>query len=149
MQSLYRGYKDWQVSKERYWVGVDESKIGWYPGYFDGCPGGGPITPDMDDASKINGRPTTFYNDDPMELWVGGGGEGAPGADAPSPMELSPTAYGQGGIGGMGGGGGGGSGEINPNLDFSKYTISGRSFGFGGVGGNGSDGAPGCILVYY
>lgn len=131
------------------WPGVDEGTSRKYPGYYDGCPGGCPIVPGTADPSKMNGTPCEFFDTGLLELWIGNGGEGARGADAPSPMDISATAYGQGGIGGMGGAGGGGAGALNPNLDFSDYYVSGGNGGSGGLGGNGSDGAPGCILVYY
>lgn len=118
----------------------------YFPEYYDGFGGGGPITAATQNPESCNGGKTII---DGTEITIGNGGKGAPGTDAPSPFELNPTAYGQGGIGGLGGGGGGSAGALNENYDWSGYTIKLAFGGAGGDGGKGSAGAPGCILVYY
>ena len=79
-------------------------------------------------------------------ITLGDGGQGFNGLDAPSPLSLSETAYGQGGIGGHGGAGAGSTGD---RLLIMDYTVVDGKSQIGGRGGRGSDGAPGCILVYY
>lgn len=137
-------------SHDRAGVNYDESRM--FPAYFDGGAGGGPVTPVNKSTERIDGTQSKIYKpswSDSVHVDRGGGGNGARGTDAPAPMELSSTAYGQGGIGGMGGGGGGSEGVINKNLDWSGYAVDSSYCGSGGNGGHGSDGAPGCILVYY
>ena len=118
----------------------------YLPEYYDGFGGGGPVTAATQNPESCNGGKTII---DGTEITIGNGGNGAPGTDAPSPFELNPTAYGQGGIGGLGGGGGGSAGVLNKNYDWSGFTINHGVGGAGGAGGKGSAGAPGCILVYY
>lgn len=120
-----------------------------FPTYFDGAPGGGPIIPTDNNSDSVDGGMTVLdeYN---MQIQLGRGGRGADGATAPKPLDINPTAYGQGGIGGMGGAGGSGGGIINNKYyNWNGYDISGGDGGAGGKGGSGSAGAPGCILVYY
>lgn len=116
--------------------------------YYDGAGGGGPITQTQTNPGNMSGHATQIH-EDVKEIYLGSGGNGADGADAPYPLDINPCAYGQGGIGGMGGGGGGGGGVLNPDLDWSEYYVYGGTGGNGGKGGRGSAGAPGCILVYY
>lgn len=109
-----------------------------------GAGGGGPFLPSFENG-YLDGTPSYVSGN---TLYLGNGGHGADGADAPNPMDIYPNAYGMGGIGGMGGGGGGASGVLDGNYD-CPYTVVPGSPGLGGCAGRGSDGAPGCILVYY
>lgn len=118
----------------------------WKQSHFlDGLGGGGPITA-VDNKDACNGTKSYLSGN---VLYLGSGGNGADGVDAPSPMSLNPYGFGQGGIGGFGGGGGGSPGITDPRYDWSNYTVYEGTAGTGGRGGRGSDGAPGCILVYY
>ena len=133
-------------------AGTDYHENRMWPAYFDGAGGGGPVTAVTSNSDRMNGTLSEFYHPSWSEVVrfdQGAGGRGANGVKPPSPMEISPTAYGQGGIGGMGGGGGGSIGVINKNLDWSAYPIDAGYGGGYGHGSPGSDGAPGCILVYY
>lgn len=122
---------------------------GSFSGPYWGITGGGsggpiPVHASADRYYAWDGKPASVSG---TVLTLGDGGQGFNGLDAPSPLSLSVTAYGQGGIGGHGGAGGGSSGAII--LNSSGYTVVNGSPQIGGRGGRGSDGAPGCVLVYY
>ena len=118
-------------------------------GPYLGMTGGGsggpiPVHTRADYYYPWDGKPASVSGN---VITLGDGGCGFDGLDAPSPLSLSKTAYGQGGIGGHGGPGGGSSGFLTYKM--SGYTVVDGNINMGGRGGHGSDGAPGCILVYY
>lgn len=118
-------------------------------GPYLGVTGGGsggpiPVHTRADYYYPWDGKPASVSGN---VITLGDGGCGFDGLDAPSPLSLSKTAYGQGGIGGHGGPGAGSSGFLTYKM--SGYTVVDGNINMGGRGGHGSDGAPGCILVYY
>lgn len=122
--------------------GITEYKDPWWRA-IGGGGGGGPVPETF--AVYCSGKPAVVKG---TVITLGNGGIGGGGHRVPHPLDISPTAYGQGGIGGSGGGGGGSSGQmlIGPP---DGYTYVDGTPGRGGYGSYGSDGAPGCILVYY